>query len=363
MNIEKLNKLNNLVSLFFRRKHTTILNPKDKEKEDSTSLNTEYDAVEWEIEDEDIRIFVKQLFQNNQLSDEDKILSIYEKICQKYIYDDNLISYIQKQDDDSFSVPDGYGRATNQEWKKNREQHNRRVCYELARNLAESLTELFQNNEDFNICIFYDKGLTHYFVGLTCSEYSITLDPDDFSNIKDLTRIKAGLTAQGIKILQDKENKFTNALNKFNEGKSNDSINKIETEIDNVQSTLKTYSDNQITEPEDIIFLRNAIQILKEKYDIDSQGLFEYMKEIVDIKLGPEARKKVWKILKENDNRTTRCVRCLLVNVDGQDYIIDVDKMILRQFDKEELERDDTNFAAYEKIAPRNWKVDGYKGE
>jgi len=41
---------------------------------------------------------------NKELSNEEKILLVYEKLCYDYVYDDNLISYIQKVDDDIFSL-------------------------------------------------------------------------------------------------------------------------------------------------------------------------------------------------------------------------------------------------------------------
>ena len=214
INIEKIKKLNDLVSLYFRKKHIIVLNPEAKNNNIETlEDDIIYDNAKWKITDE-FNEYINKLLKDDELSTEDKILVIFEKICKDYVYDDNLISYIKKIDDDKFSVPDWYGRDVDDEWEKNREGHNRRVCYELSRYLAKALTELLKNNDDFNICIHWNKDLTHYFVGLTCSEYTITLDLDDFSNIKDLTRIKTGLTANGITILEDTQNKFKNALNK-----------------------------------------------------------------------------------------------------------------------------------------------------
>lgn len=276
-----------------------------------------------------------------------------------YVYDDNLISYIKKVDDDSFDLPDWYGRDIDDRWKENREQHNRRVCYEVSRYLAQSLIKLFEGNENVNICILWDKGLTHYFVGLTCGEYSVTLDLDDFNNIKDLTRLKTGLTAEGIKILEDPTGKFRGALDKFNKDRTKSSIKKIKSEIDNdstlSESTTDDTTSSQIDEPDDIVFLRNAIEILREKYDIDSQGLFEYIKEIVDIKLGPESRKKIWKEIKGSENAATRYIRCLVIEVANKKYVIDVDQRLLRPFDETELKRPDSDFIAYKDLQ-RNWR-------
>ena len=291
IDITKLIKLNDLATISSRKRRIIVLDPsKEYDYIDDPDDNIVYDEVAWDIPD-NLKTLVDKLSQNTQLSNEDKILIIYEQICKDYVYDDNLISYIQKVDFHSFYLPDGYARKPKnpKEWQKNREQHNRRVCYEVARYLAKSLEELFKNEDDYGVTILWDKSLTHYFVGLTCNDYSITLDTDDFDNIKDLTRIKADLTAEGIAILEDKKCKFTNAFDKFNEGRSKDAIKKIEHDVVYSNSDVsitdtKIKNPEQTEENEDIIFLKNAIEILKDKYNIDSQGLFEYIKEIVDIK-------------------------------------------------------------------------------
>lgn len=345
--IAKLIKLNELVTRTFRRKHIIVLNPEGKQgNEENLNFNTTYDVAEWKLS-EKIQKFIEELLQNNELSKEEKILAIYEKICQEYIYDDNLISYIQKIDDDQFSLPDWYGRDVGPEWEKNREEHNRRVCYEVSRYLAKALIELFKENKDIDICIFWDKGLTHYFVGLTSSEYNITLDVDDFNNIKDLTRIKTGLTAQGIKILTDKYGKFKAALDKFNDGRCPEAIQKVEQDI---ASDTNNKDYEQIEEPDEILFLKYAIEKLKDEHGIDSQGLYEYIKEIVDVTLGSQARKKMWKEIRGANNQQTRYIRCLLLNINSQEYIIDVDKMVVRPFDEAELKKEAREFIPYKEL-------------
>ena len=353
VNMEKLIELNDKISLAFRRKHIIVLNPKEKQ-ENKETLNADviFDKNEWKIPDK-LHYLIEELAQSSYLNNEDKILMIFEKICKGYVYDDNLISYIQKIDDESYELPDWYGREVDEQWEKNREQHNRRVCYEVSRYLAESLTEIFRDKENYNVCILWDKGNTHYFVGLTCDDYSITLDTDDFNNIKDLTRLKTGLTAQGIDILEDKEDKFRKALNKFNENRSEDSIMKIEDDIakNKIDLNSNTSNNSSVEECEDIIFIRNAIEILKGKYNIDFQGLFEYIKEIVDIKLGPESRRKVWKRIEGNDNKATRYIRCLVLNVNNQKYIIDVDEGLIRYFNEKELEEENPTFISYKDLS------------
>lgn len=353
VDIDKLIKLNNLATTASRRKRIIVLNPEEQgDNIKNLDDNIVYDDVVWELPPQ-IQTLINELSQNSMLSNEDKILKIYEKFCKDYIYDDNLISFIKKVDDDSFALPNWYAKKVDENWIKNREQHNRRVCYEVSRYLAKALSELFKGNEDYNICILYDKGLTHYFVALTCNNYSITLDTDDFDNIKDLTRIKSDLTAEGIAILEDKKYKFTNALDKFNEGRSKDAIKKIEHDV--VYNNTEIQNSEQIEENQEIAFLKNAIEILKDKYDIDSQGLFEYIKEIVDIKLGPEVRKKVWKEIKGTNNKATRYIRCLEIQVDGENFLIDVDKAVLRPFDEKEFDDPQTDFIRYKDLQ-RNWR-------
>lgn len=106
INMQQIIKLNNLVTTCFRRKHIIVLNPKEEyEIKENLNENIVYDKVEWEIPNQ-IQILVDSLSKNTQLSNEEKILLIYEKLCKDYVYDDNLISYIQKVDDDTYTLPD-----------------------------------------------------------------------------------------------------------------------------------------------------------------------------------------------------------------------------------------------------------------
>ena len=351
INIEKFNKLNDLVSLEFRRKHTVVLNP--EKKEDIHEEDIIYDKANWKITDE-LKKYVDELSQNNDLSIEDKILYIYEKICKDYVYDDNLISYIKKIDEDVFSIPDWYGRDVDQEWEKNRENHNRRICFELSRYLAKALDELLKENKDYDVCILWNKNLTHYFVGLTSNEYTLALDVDDFFNIKDLTRVKADLTIEGIQILEDNKNKFKNALEKFNDGKNEYAIKKVEDKINtnNVKSKEKFQNKDQAkTEDDEVKFLAKAMQILSEEYKLDSQGMYEYMKEIVDIRIGSEGREKIWKKIEGNTNESTRYIRCLILDINNKKYLVDVENKEIREFDEKELEEKRTKFVPYKELS------------
>ena len=335
--VKKLSKFNKLLSTRSQRKHTIVLDPNGKYKNiEQLGEEIVYDKDEWKIPD-NVSTWINELEKKDSFNTEEKILLLYQKLCKDYTYDDNLISYIKKSDDDTFLLPDWYGRDTDPKWEENRKQHNRRVCFELSRYLATSLNELLKNKEGYNVCILWDKGLTHYYVALTSKEYSITLDLDDFNNIKDLTRLKTGLTAEGIKVWEDENDKFKKTLDNFNSKKSKYSIEKIDEDI-------KSQDLGEENVPEEIDFLNNAIKVLIEKYDIDSQGVFEYMKEIIDIKHGPEKRKKVWKRIEGKDEKSTRHIRCLLFNFKDKKYLIDGDKGILRSFDDKEFEEKEPEF-------------------
>ena len=203
-------------------------------------------------------------------------------------------------------------------------------------------------------------------MGLTSNEYSLTLDLDNFNNIKDMTRIKTGLTAEGIQILEDKDGKFKKTLDYYNKDRCKSSVNKIESNI--AANKKQENKKNETNESENLTFLKNAVDILKTEHNIDSQGLYEYIKEIVDVTLGPEVRKKVWKEVKEKDDEQSRFIRCLILDIENKKYIIDVDEMQIREFDEEELKREDRIFIPYKELLSdevinyRNRKEERYKG-
>ena len=81
------------------------------------------------------------------------------------------------------------------------------------------------------------------------------------------------------------------------------------------------------------------VEILEKKYGMDSQGIFEYVKEIVDINLGAEKRVKIWKKLEGDTRESQRHIRCLIVKIKDEKYLIDVDDKVVRLFDEKEFEQ------------------------
>lgn len=366
MNFTRISKLSSLVTNDLKRKPTIILDPNNSNpfriSGTANNISVTVDADEWIFPDY-LKDFVKKLCQSD-LNVEGRILKLYERICLDYIYDDNVLSYIRKNDDDTFYLPDNYGRRTDSSWKEKRSKHNRRNCFEISRILAKSLCELIKTSgcsANYDVCILWDEAVTHYLVGLTSKDYCISMDTDDFTQIKDLTRLKTGLTAEGIRILDDPNQKFISALAKFNSGKGKIALKQIE------DAVAKTKSEDEVDNDysEDIQFIQNAVQILKEEYNLDSAGMFEYLKEIIDMKIGARSRMKMWKEVKDNSGVGKRYTRCLLLKLDGVSYIIDVTKNnpneMFRLFDETELNNPASCIKPFKGFI-RDWEKDPYDG-
>ena len=284
----------------------------------------EYDQVKWEME-EPIKNLVNTLIKDNSLSFEEKLLSIYKFICLNYIYDVNVLYFFKRDTSDinniKYIAVDWYGRIVGQKWIENRKKHNRRICYEFARFYAKAINELLGENDNLEAVMVGDKENLHYFVGLTGKDYSITLDLDDFNSIKDLTRLKLGLTINGIKILRDESNKFKKVLDKFNEGRPDEL-----TEVKEIQDNF---------DGKDIIKYLNDIIDIFRKYNIDAQGFFEYMRSKIE-KQGIEIE-KIWKEVKGASEK--RYVRCLLFNYNSNSYLLDSLEQTLNKVNREDIDK------------------------
>ena len=284
----------------------------------------EYDQVKWEME-EPIKNLVNTLLKDNSLSFEEKLLSVYKFICLNYIYDVNVLYFFKRDTSDinniKYIAVDWYGRIVGQKWIENRKKHNRRICYEFARFYAKAINELLGENNNLEAVMVGDRDNLHYFVGLTGKDYSITLDLDDFNNIKDLTRLKLGLTIKGIKILRDESNKFKKALDKFNEGRPEELA-----EVKEIQNNF---------DGKDVIKYLNDIIDIFRKYNIDAQGFFEYMRSKIE-KQGIEIE-KIWKEVKGASEK--RYVRCLLFNYNSNSYLLDSLEQTLNKVNREDIDK------------------------
>lgn len=284
----------------------------------------EYDQVKWEL-DEPIKNLVEILLKENTLNFEDKVLNIYKYICLNYIYDDNVLYFFKRDLSDinniKYIAVDWYGRIIDDKWKENRKKHNRRICYEFARFYAKAINELLRENDKLEAFMVGDKENLHYVVGLTGDEYSVILDLDDFNNIKDLTRLKLGLTIKGIKILRDDSGKFQKAIDKFNKDRLNELI-----EVEEVKEKLKG---------KDTIKYFNSIIDILNGYNIDSQGFLEYMRSIIE---NEEIEiEKIWKEVKGDSEK--RYARCLIFNFDSKTYLLDSVDKTLNVIDREKLDK------------------------
>lgn len=365
MNFTRLAKLDNLITNTLKRKPTIILDPNPEHsfriKGTVKDLSVSIDTDIWTLPD-DMDTFIMQLNETN-CSIEEKILKIYEKLCQEYTYDDNVLTYIKKNDDDTFFLPDAYGRDTDSSWKEKRKQHNRRSCFEISRILAKSIIEMLKTSgksKNFDVCILWDEAVTHYFVGLISNEYTLSLDLDDFTQIKDLTREKTELSIIGIRILEDNQHKFEEALKRFNSGKSEEAKDHIQNKIDGMEKSTETEIENE--DDNNIEFLKYSVKILKEEYNLDSAGIYEFLKEIVDTKIGARSRRKVWKEVKDDNNGIgKRYTRCLIITIDDIQYIIDVTKESAEEIFRVYDSNGNGELIPFNKMS-RNWNEDPYDG-
>lgn len=270
----------------------------------------EYDKVKWEIE-EPMQSWVNDLQKNTQLSLEEKIFEIYKFICLNYIYDANVLYFFRRDASDPNNIKyiavDWYGRIVGQDWIENRRKHNRRICYEFSRFYAKAINQLIDQKEDLEAVMVGDKDNLHYVVGLIGKDYSVILDQDDFSSIKDLTRLKLNLTVKGIHILRDENGKFTNLINNYNKDKM--------TELQEIEEAKANLKEKNLIE-----YFNVSIKTLN-KYNIDSQGFFEYVRSLIEgsgLKI-----EKIWKV----DTRPTltekRHERCLYFDYNNKTYLLD----------------------------------------
>ena len=321
MSDEYIKKFYNEVNESLEGNYKIILEP----NRNLTDEWIEYDQVKWEL-DESLQKLVNTLLEEDTIDFEEKVLRIYKYICLNYVYDDNVLYFFKKDSSDPNNIKyiavDWYGRIIDKKWKENRKNHNRRVCYEFARFYAKAINEMLIGNDNCEAFMLGDKENLHYVVGLTGNEYSIILDPDDFNNIKDLTRLKLGLAINGIKILRDNSGKFQKAVDKFNQDKKN--------ELPEVEKTRENLKDGNFIE-----YFKSVVEILKS-YNIDSQGFYEYMKSIVEQE--EIETEKVWK--KINGDNEKRYARCSIFNLDSKTYLLDSVDKTLSIINNENLDKD-----------------------
>lgn len=317
MNKKYIERLYKEVEEQLDEEYKVVLEPSTNIKEDYVEL----DCINWELEDTMVEL-VDSLKNNNKLTLEEKVLEVYKFICLNYIYDDNVLFFFKKRKDDEgntyYIAVDWYGRIIDKNWIEKRKTHNRRICYEFSRFFAKAINILIGNRDDIESFIIGLKDNTHYVTVISGEDYSAILDLDDFNKIKDLTRLKTGLTLDGIRILRDDKNILRNAIDKFNESRKQTLIEK---------GNLK----------EKIEYFNKAINTIKE-YNLDSQGFNEIMKKIIeDEKIDTD---RLWKLEAEVPEK--RYVRCIGFEYESKKYI--VDSVLQKMFCENDPDYDETSY-------------------
>lgn len=317
MNKKYIERLYKEVEEQLDEEYKVVLEPSSNIKEDYVEL----DCINWELEDTMVEL-VDSLKNNNKLTLEEKILEAYKFICLNYIYDDNVLFFFKKRKDDAgntyYIAVDWYGRIIDKNWIEKRKTHNRRICYEFSRFFAKAINILIGNRDDIESFIIGLKDNTHYVTVISGEDYSAILDLDDFNKIKDLTRLKTGLTLDGIRILRDDKNILRNTIDKFNESRKQTLIEK---------GNIK----------EKIEYFNKAINTIKE-YNLDSQGFNEIMKKIIeDEKIDTD---RLWKLEAESPEK--RYVRCIGFEYESKKYI--VDSVLQKMFCENDPDYDETSY-------------------
>lgn len=317
MNKKYIERLYKEVEEQLDEEYKVVLEPSTNIKEDYVEL----DCINWELEDTMVEL-VDSLKNNNKLTLEEKILEVYKFICLNYIYDDNVLFFFKKRKDDEentyYIAVDWYGRIIDKNWIEKRKTHNRRICYEFSRFFAKAINILIGNRDDIESFIIGLKDNTHYVTVISGEDYSAILDLDDFNKIKDLTRLKTGLTLDGIRILRDDKNILRNTIDKFNESRKPTLIEK---------GNIK----------EKIEYFNKAINTIKE-YNLDSQGFNEIMKKIIeDEKIDTD---RLWKLEAESPEK--RYVRCIGFEYESKKYI--VDSVLQKMFCENDPDYDETSY-------------------
>ena len=331
MNKKYIERLYKEVEEQLDEEYKVVLEPSTNIKEDYVEL----DCINWELEDTMVEL-VDSLKNNNKLTLEEKVLEVYKFICLNYIYDDNVLFFFKKRKDDAgntyYIAVDWYGRIIDKNWIEKRKTHNRRICYEFSRFFAKAINILIGNRDDIESFIIGLKDNTHYVTVISGEDYSAILDLDDFNKIKDLTRLKTGLTLDGIRILRDDKNILRNTIDKFNESRKQTLIEK---------GNIK----------EKIEYFNKAINTIKE-YNLDSQGFNEIMKKIIeDEKIDTD---RLWKLEAESPEK--RYVRCIGFEYESKKYI--VDSVLQKMFCENDPDYDETSYI----ISPEEQFYEYYGG-
>ena len=317
MNKKYIERLYKEVEEQLDEEYKVVLEPSTNIKEDYVEL----DCINWELEDTMVEL-VDSLKNNNKLTLEEKVLEVYKFICLNYIYDDNVLFFFKKRKDDEgntyYIAVDWYGRIIDKNWIEKRKTHNRRICYEFSRFFAKAINILIGNRDDIESFIIGLKDNTHYVTVISGEDYSAILDLDDFNKIKDLTRLKTGLTLDGIRILRDDKNILRNTIDKFNESRKQTLIEKV-----NIKEKIE--------------YFNKAINTIKE-YNLDSQGFNETMKKIIeDEKIDTD---RLWKLEAESPEK--RYVRCIGFEYESKKYI--VDSVLQKMFCENDPDYDETSY-------------------
>lgn len=241
------------------------INPEENDTIENDAIQNDY--VCWETDKDKVFSELSKNENFEELSTIEQVLKIHTLVCEHFVFDDFCYFLGNFDKEKNICTIDAkYGRNPSEEWKENRKQNNKRICYELSRYVAVRLKEFIR--EDSDIFLVSDEYETHYATAFVCDDFMIIIDTDDYYKGADLNRVKLGLEIKGITIVSDEKGVVKNTLDEFNETRK--SKKEFEEEIEN------DYIEKSKCE---------WINILLEKVRaLGNEGIFKYMCEVLEMK-------------------------------------------------------------------------------
>ena len=86
VNIDNLNRLNELIGVHFHRKHVLVVEPEKNEKEEQIGEDIVYDKVPWKISEE-LQEHVNELTNNDEMNTELKRCIMISHYVKRYFYE------------------------------------------------------------------------------------------------------------------------------------------------------------------------------------------------------------------------------------------------------------------------------------
>ena len=268
-------------------------------EEDVSNLFRIYDEPDWNVNEQLKENIIGDM--PHDLTDEDKIVYIYSKMCKTLLYDERY-TLREKMNNNT------YTSDFNKEHIENIKPGDKITCFDFSRIAVKLIDETTKDTDAVVIIEGVNKG--HFEVGVSTLKGVATLEAinimesgESTSKVNDLLRAKIGTQLQGIKQIEGEDGVFENSLNKVYPMVLGSNV-KTETEIlmeqlkslpeNNININLETKLQNTIKSARKVgisgneftLFYNSALRsehFGKKGVDVDSSYLVEREKNKEDV--------------------------------------------------------------------------------